>query len=823
MDPTLAPNFVPPSEQLPSQRVPRPLPSNMIPNNSPIQPYVLEDLRLSEIDAPLPRTPSISSISDAFSNTSIRSSNRSQRPSNSGSPSSTPPRIIDGTQHHSAISQLNHSLESSSSPAEILNQKLQSCLKGVHSQNNHQNHFPNHARNCSEEKEKHLIINKAELGNTTTSAFPDDNNNNNGSDKRLSQQSKSNLIQGTIGSKLTGCSNSNHKNPNLIASPSSAIFSSSSSSSFSQSSSVESSPSLSSKIVTNKSYLEFAASSSSSASPPNNITNSFNNILQNSNLVLSNQTSPSAEDSFRKPAISTLQKSSIPSSTDQSKISSMTKISDNSASTSAQSPLAAVNHKASQESLGSSNSGNSTIGSSTTLPTPIPSDIPRIPSELDRPTSPIRIDTPIDTPFPRLGPSQDDVAPDQINSSKTINQQNFVPQTPSSAEYFDSECSNNNNNNNNSNGTSSQRPVFTNQTMTDNNQSVFVEENNSLSNGSKASSSSTSSSSNTITPSNKNSRSNSSFHRDDRSSIYDADDAGNPYDTPYTMEAATGGARPIVHSADLEEVPVGVTRQAQKISEYKFPSHRLARVMQDETKSPLVIVACGSFSPITYLHLRMFEMAMDSIREQTRFEVIGGYYSPVSDNYKKQGLAAAHHRVRMCELACERTSSWLMVDAWESLQPTYQRTAVVLDHFNHEINIKRGGIATSSGKRKGVKIMLLAGGDLIESMGEPNVWAEEDLHHILGRYGCLIVERTGSDVRSFLLSHDIMYEHRRNVLVIKQLIYNDISSTKVRLFIRRGMSVQYLIPNSVIRYIQEHGLYIHETEPVKQVLSEKGD
>lgn len=45
--------------------------------------------------------------------------------------------------------------------------------------------------------------------------------------------------------------------------------------------------------------------------------------------------------------------------------------------------------------------------------------------------------------------------------------------------------------------------------------------------------------------------------------------------------------------------------------------------------------------------------------------------------------------------------------------------------------------------------MLLAGGDLIESMGEPNVWADADLHHILGNYGCLIVERTGSDVRSF--------------------------------------------------------------------------
>lgn len=273
--------------------------------------------------------------------------------------------------------------------------------------------------------------------------------------------------------------------------------------------------------------------------------------------------------------------------------------------------------------------------------------------------------------------------------------------------------------------------------------------------------------------------------------------------------------------ADLEEVPHGVQRQAKTLEEYQFPTHRLATKLNDDSKHPLVIVACGSFSPITYLHLRMFEMALDAINEQTRFEVVGGYYSPVSSNYKKQGLASAHHRVRMCELACERTSSWLMVDAWESLQPKYTRTALVLDHFNEEINIKRGGILDENGNKRGVKIMLLAGGDLIESMGEPDVWADQDLHHILGKYGCLIVERTGSDVRSFLLSHDIMYEHRRNFLVIKQLIYNDISSTKIRLFIRRGMSVQYLLPNSVIRYIQEHKLYVNETEPVKQVMSDK--
>src|SRR5271168_940122 len=95
----------------------------------------------------------------------------------------------------------------------------------------------------------------------------------------------------------------------------------------------------------------------------------------------------------------------------------------------------------------------------------------------------------------------------------------------------------------------------------------------------------------------------------------------------------------------------------------------------DETKIPLIIVACGSYSPITYLHLRMFEMAADSVVESAQYEIMGGYFSPVSDSYLKPGLVAGHHRVQMCELACERTSNWLMVDAWEVLQPDYTPTA----------------------------------------------------------------------------------------------------------------------------------------------------
>ena len=40
----------------------------------------------------------------------------------------------------------------------------------------------------------------------------------------------------------------------------------------------------------------------------------------------------------------------------------------------------------------------------------------------------------------------------------------------------------------------------------------------------------------------------------------------------------------------------------------------------------------------------MFEMARDYVRQNTDFEIVGGYLSPVSDMYKKPGLLSAQHR-----------------------------------------------------------------------------------------------------------------------------------------------------------------------------------
>ncbi|KAL5114325.1 Nicotinamide/nicotinic acid mononucleotide adenylyltransferase 1 [Pleosporales sp. CAS-2024a] len=240
------------------------------------------------------------------------------------------------------------------------------------------------------------------------------------------------------------------------------------------------------------------------------------------------------------------------------------------------------------------------------------------------------------------------------------------------------------------------------------------------------------------------------------------------------------------------------------LENYRFPTQRLKKRLSKPNKQPLVLVSCGSFSPPTNLHLRMFEEAADYCEFETEFEVVGGFFSPVGDAYKKAGLASAQDRINMTCIAVQDSSKWIGVDPWEPLHKEYLPTVKVLDHFEHELNEVMGGIPDVNGKKQRIHVALLAGADLIQTMSTPGLWAQEDLNRILGHYGAFILERSGTDIDDALVS---LHQFRDHIRVIPQLIQNDVSSTKIRLFRKRGKSIRYYIPDQVVDYIYEHGLY----------------
>ncbi|XP_010669696.1 nicotinamide/nicotinic acid mononucleotide adenylyltransferase isoform X2 [Beta vulgaris subsp. vulgaris] len=220
-------------------------------------------------------------------------------------------------------------------------------------------------------------------------------------------------------------------------------------------------------------------------------------------------------------------------------------------------------------------------------------------------------------------------------------------------------------------------------------------------------------------------------------------------------------------------------------------------------KTYVVLVATGSFNPPTFMHLRMFELARDALSSEG-YHVIGAYISPVNDAYKKRGLLSAEHRIEMCQLAC-KSSNYIMVDTWEAKQATYQRTLTVLSR------VKSFLCENSLVSPGSLRVMLVCGSDLLESFGIPGVWIPEQVRAIIRDFGVACIRREGQDVDKIISSNEILNDNKSGIKVVDELISNQISSTRIRDCISRGLSVKYLTADEVIDYIRKHDLYLHQS------------
>ncbi|XP_068587548.1 nicotinamide/nicotinic acid mononucleotide adenylyltransferase 3-like [Cebidichthys violaceus] len=231
---------------------------------------------------------------------------------------------------------------------------------------------------------------------------------------------------------------------------------------------------------------------------------------------------------------------------------------------------------------------------------------------------------------------------------------------------------------------------------------------------------------------------------------------------------------------------------------------------------PLVLLACGSFNPITNQHMRLFELARDHMHSTGRYQVVGGIVSPVSDGYGKQGLVLAEHRIAMAKLAL-RSSNWVTVDEWESRQPDWTETAVTMRYHSGRI-LKEFQQSTGPHDDSSPcpQLKLLCGADFLETFKIPGLWRADHVEEAVGHFGLVCVSRGGLEPERAVHASDTLSRHRRNIFLVREWVRNETSATEVRRALRRDMSVKYLIPDSVIEYIHRHKLYTRDSERINE-------
>ncbi len=184
----------------------------------------------------------------------------------------------------------------------------------------------------------------------------------------------------------------------------------------------------------------------------------------------------------------------------------------------------------------------------------------------------------------------------------------------------------------------------------------------------------------------------------------------------------------------------------------------------------------GSFNPPHLGHLALAEAA----RDEAGLDRVLWMPAAVPPHKQEADLPDGPHRLAMTRLAAEDNVAFVVSD----------------------LELQRAGVSYTVDTLRALNaahpeaaFSLLIGGD---SLAQFASWREPE--EILRRADLIVYPRPGADMAA------VDPALRRRVILLDRPLL-DVSSTAVRDLLRGGRSARYLVPDRVLAYAAEHGLY----------------
>lgn len=191
----------------------------------------------------------------------------------------------------------------------------------------------------------------------------------------------------------------------------------------------------------------------------------------------------------------------------------------------------------------------------------------------------------------------------------------------------------------------------------------------------------------------------------------------------------------------------------------------------------------GTFNPVHNGHLLLAEAAREA------FELDEVIFIPSGNSYMKNSssILGSEIRTHMLELALEGNPYFHMSQMEINREgPTYTCDT----------------LAELKNQNPDNEYYFIMGADsllMLESWKNPEFIFEN----------CVIavaVRGTGSEKKLEKIAGHLIYEYHADIRILPAR-YMDISSSEIRKRIRNGMSTRYMLPDKVLKYIEENDLY----------------
>ncbi|NLY43976.1 MAG: nicotinate-nucleotide adenylyltransferase [Clostridiaceae bacterium] len=192
----------------------------------------------------------------------------------------------------------------------------------------------------------------------------------------------------------------------------------------------------------------------------------------------------------------------------------------------------------------------------------------------------------------------------------------------------------------------------------------------------------------------------------------------------------------------------------------------------------------GTFDPIHHGHLATAE----AVREALALDQV--LFVPVGDPPHKEAgrIVDKRHRYAMTSLAIS-TNPFFKVSSVEIDREGYTYTVDTIKYFKTQYEDDTG-------------FYFIVGADTV---GQLHTW--KDAQFLLGMCEFAVATRPGYDKKELLRQIECLNKKYNGKINLVEVPLLDISSTLIRKKIKAGLSIKYLVPESVEKYIIDNALY----------------
>ena len=210
------------------------------------------------------------------------------------------------------------------------------------------------------------------------------------------------------------------------------------------------------------------------------------------------------------------------------------------------------------------------------------------------------------------------------------------------------------------------------------------------------------------------------------------------------------------------------------------------------------------------------EAAKIRLERDGQYEVVGGILSPTHDHYgvlQKPSLLAANgqHRVNMVRLATQ-SSRWMGSSDFEVTLDRWTRTFVVMQAYSMALQSYFAAFKPKGNSHE-LHVLLACGADWLDAvmMKPTGINTNTKAQEIILSGGMIVQERDGSVIdEAYLNQVPLVKKYKDRIITFNKTARMDIStfsSTIVRELVKENKSIQYLVMDDVVRYIDDHNLY----------------